>query len=155
VLTLMEEQHRIQPEEARRRGPSRWASCATVAQVARSGLAPYFVEEVRRQLEERFGERLYTETLRVATLDIDAARRRTAGAAAARSESGQLGRFRRRATQPPRCRRGRRYLQGSVVALEVATGDVLAWAAGATSAIRASTASTPRCGRRAARSPFV
>ena len=40
----------------RRRAPSATAD---------AGLAPYFAEEVRRQLEDRFGERVYDETLSV------------------------------------------------------------------------------------------
>src|SRR5262245_3175555 len=97
VLTLMEKQRRIKPEEARAaraeplgvvrdRGPG----------APRPGLAPYFVEEIRRQLEERFGERLYTETLAVTTtLDVDV--QRAAEDELERQlravESGQLGRL--------------------------------------------------------------
>jgi penicillin-binding protein 1A len=135
VLALMEEQRRIKPEEAR---AARAEPLGVVRDRGAGGpspsLAPYFVEEVRRQLEERFGERLYTETLQVTTtLDVDA--QRAAEEELARQlravESGRLGRFagpRYVAARPPG--EGTAYLQGAVIALEVGTGDVLAWVGG-------------------------
>jgi penicillin-binding protein 1A len=136
VIGLMSAQGRLEVGEAvaaratalavvRRRGPAG----------VDPGLAPYFVEEVRRQLEEQLGERLYEETLRITTtLDLDLQRaaedelRRQLRA----TETGALGRFRGprydAATAPPD--NDTPYLQGAVVALDVATGDVTAWVGG-------------------------
>ncbi|HET8644895.1 MAG TPA: PBP1A family penicillin-binding protein, partial [Vicinamibacteria bacterium] len=136
VLQLMEDQRRITAEQSQ-------AAQAAPLGVVRPrgpagldpGLAPYFVEEVRRQLEERFGERLYAETMQVTTtLDVDAQRAaeeelekqlRTV-------ESGGLGRFRgpRFAASTLPLGESTPYLQGAMVALEVGTGDVLAWVGG-------------------------
>ena len=136
VLTLMQAQGRLGAEDAqaaraaplgvvRRRGPAG----------ADPGLAPYFVEEVRRQLEDQLGERLYEETLRVTTtLDLDT--QRAAEEELQRQlravESGALGRFRgpRYAAAAPPADNGTPYLQGAVVALDVRTGDVTAWVGG-------------------------
>lgn len=112
---------------------------------ARPMFARYFAEEVRRQLEERFGESLYTTPLRVwTTLDLEA--QRAAEEELERQlrtiESGRLGRV---SKAPSRGHRGGHGsaaseagegsrstpdLQGAVVALEAASGDVLAWVGG-------------------------
>jgi penicillin-binding protein 1A len=136
VLTLMERQGRIQPAVAEK---ARAAPLGVVRRRrtgdAEKELAPYFVEDIRRQVEDRFGERLYDETLRVTTtLDVEIQRaaeeelRRQLRAV----EGGGLGHFR-----GPRYSAGAipsddvtRYLQGAVVTLEVGTGDVLAWVGG-------------------------
>lgn len=135
VLSLMEEQRRVRPDEAR-------AARAAPLGVVRSrgpglepGPAAYFVEEVRRQLEDQLGERLYTETLRVTTtLDVDA--QRAAEEELERQikavEAGRLGRFsgpRYAAGQVP-TGENTPYLQGAIVALDVASGDVVAWVGG-------------------------
>ena len=136
VLTLMEQQGRVPAATAtaarvlplgvvRRRAPA----------TADSGLAPYFAEEVRRQLEDRLGERLYDETLSITTT-LDAGLQRAAEEELERQlravESGALGRFRgpRYSATPSAGDNGTPYLQGAVVALEVGTGDVLTWVGG-------------------------
>ncbi|HVR70566.1 MAG TPA: penicillin-binding transpeptidase domain-containing protein, partial [Vicinamibacteria bacterium] len=136
VLTLMEAQGRLPADQAkaaraaplgvvRRRGPAG----------ASPGLAPYFVEEVRRQLEDRLGERLYQETLRITTtldLDLQKAAEEELERQLQAAESGKLGRFRGPgydAATPP-ADDGTPYLQGAVVALDVGTGDVTAWVGG-------------------------
>jgi len=140
VLTLMERQGRVPAATAtaartmplgvvrRRSGTS-----------ADAGLAPYFVEEVRRQLEDRLGERLYDETLTVTTT-LDVTLQRAAESELERQlravESGALGRFHgpRFAVAAPAATAalegGTPYLQGAVVALEVGRGDVLSWVGG-------------------------
>ena len=139
VLMLMEQQGRVPAATAtaartmplgvvRRRAPA----------TTDAGLAPYFAEEVRRQLEDRLGERLYDETLTVTTT-LDAGLQRAAEAEMERQlravETGALGTFRGArysASVPPPAGAdsGTPYLQGAVVSLEVGTGDVLAWMGG-------------------------
>jgi penicillin-binding protein 1A len=136
VITLMEEQGRIpwiQAKEARE-APLRLAPAPRQTRVE-SGLAPYFVEQVRRELEERFGPALYTRPLRVVTT-LDSRIQRAAEEELLRQlklvESGTLGAF-----QGPRysalaelSEDGTPYLQGAFVLLEAQTGDVLAWVGG-------------------------
>ena len=136
ILGVMEQQRRVTAEAARRAraepiavAPRRpWAGNAP-------GLGAYYVEEVRRQLEDRFGERVYDETMTIATtLDVGLQRaaedelERQLGAA----ERGALGRL---LPAPQRGAgdeetSGSPDLEGAVVALDVATGDVLAWVGG-------------------------
>ena len=95
VLTLMEQQGRVPAATATaaRTMPLGIVRRRTGAS-ADAGLAPYFVEEVRRQLEDRLGERLYDETLTVTTT-LDAGLQRAAeeraGAPAARGGVGRAG----------------------------------------------------------------
>jgi penicillin-binding protein 1A len=140
VLTLMEQQERVPAATAtaartmplgvvRRRAPA----------TAEAGLAPYFAEEVRRQLEDRLGERLYDETLTITTT-LDAGLQRAAESELERQlravETGALGAFRgprySASAAPPATAAdsGTPYLQGAVVSLEVGSGDVLAWVGG-------------------------
>jgi penicillin-binding protein 1A len=136
VLTLMEQQGRLTREaaEAARAQPLRVAARPGVSGAA-PPLAGWFVEEVRRELEETLGPDLYDEKLRVhTTLDADA--QAAAQEELARQlesvEKGALGRFSGPAYDAalgedmdvtP-------YLQGAVVTLDVASGDVLAWVGG-------------------------
>jgi len=113
---------------------------------ARPAFARYFAEEVRRQLEERFGESLYATPLRIWTT-LDLATQRAAEEELERQlraiESGRLGRTSKAhagaggATGDDGAsgehlagNKSGRELQGAVVALEVASGDVLAWVGG-------------------------
>jgi penicillin-binding protein 1A len=136
VLTLMERQRRVPAATAAASramplGVIRRRATAT----ANAGLAPYFAEEVRRQIEDLFGERAYDETLQVTTT-LDAGLQRAAEEELRRQlravESGALGRFAgpRYAPASASGESGTPYLQGAVVALEVGTGDVLAWVGG-------------------------
>jgi penicillin-binding protein 1A len=136
VIALMARQGRIEADEAaaakaaglgvvRRRGPAG----------AEPGLAPYFVEEVRRQLEDQLGERLYEETLRITTtldLDLQKAAEQELQRQLKAVEAGGLGRFRGPRYDPatPPTDNGTPYLQGAIVALDVASGDVTAWVGG-------------------------
>jgi penicillin-binding protein 1A len=91
-----------------------------------TSFARYFVQEVRRELEERFGDRLYTQQVRVwTTLDVDAERaaEQELGRQLRAIEAGKLGRFAGAAAAGDR-------LEGAVVVLAAGTGDVLAWVGG-------------------------
>jgi penicillin-binding protein 1A len=93
------------------------------------------VEEVRRDLEERFAEHLYEDSLRIhTTLDVEA--QRAAEEELVRQlraiDGGALGRFAGpgyRADVSP-AEDGTPYLQGAVVMLDSRTGDVRAWVGG-------------------------
>src|SRR5690606_15717667 len=87
----------------------------------RSGipLGAYFIDVVRGQLEDRFGEELYRSRLRIhTTLDRDAQR------SAEKELEGQVERL------DKQVRQGDGELQGAVVVLEATTGDVLALVGG-------------------------
>jgi penicillin-binding protein 1A len=137
VLSLMAEQKRISEREAE---AARKASLGVVpkprAEKPDAPFAGYFVEEVRRELEDRLGDDFYAHKLRVyTTLD------RTAEKAAEEElerqlraiEGGALGPF-----SAPRYAPSLQvaddgetpYLQGAVVAIDATTGDVLAWVGG-------------------------
>ena len=98
-------------------------------------LGAYFVQLVRRQLEGELGEDIYTKKLRVhTTLDVTAQRAAEEELARAlrHAESGALGtvsgaRYQGYDHWSPE---GPRYLQGSVVVMEVETGDILALVGG-------------------------
>jgi penicillin-binding protein 1A len=108
-------------------------------------IAPYFVDEVRHQLEERFGGSLYDRPVRVwTTLDlgtqraaeeelerqlqvIEAGKRGRAAKAGARAAAGG-GAVGGGANDPPAA--ASRGLEGAVVTLSADSGDVLAWVGG-------------------------
>jgi penicillin-binding protein 1A len=99
------------------------------------GFAPYFVEAVRAQLEERFGDELYTSRLRVhTTLDQTAqkAAEEELAAQLRRIERGTYGRFRAGSfdASSGAGQAGSEYLQGAVVMMEAATGNVVALVGG-------------------------
>jgi penicillin-binding protein 1A len=102
--------------------------------------APYFVEAVRRELEARFGELLYTGGLRIHTA-VDPVLQRTAEQGLEehlrRIERGEFGGFRgpsyqqfTASLQPGQAVTHTPYLQGIVVALDPATGLVRAMVGG-------------------------
>lgn len=136
VLTLMEQQRRV---------PARAADEARRAPLGLSrgeeheedpGFAPYFVAEVRRRLEESFGGELYDQPLLVqTTLDrnLQKAAEEELKAQLRAIEAGKLGSFdgpRRGEDGAIRPDGEPAYLQGAAVAMEVGTGDVLAWVGG-------------------------
>src|SRR5207247_2784499 len=86
--------------------------------------AGYFIEEVRRELEELLGGDLYDQRLRIRTT-LDLAAQRAAEQELDRQlrviESGGLGRFRPQ---------GDGALQGAVVMVGTQEGDVRAWVGG-------------------------
>ena len=158
VLTLMEQQGRIPAAEAAaaRKAPLGVLSRSRAGR-SDDGPAPHFVEQVRRELEERFGEELYDEPLRIhTTLDVGA--QKAAEEELIRQlktvEGGSAGRLRgpKYAVHPADdaalrvpARRGGRPRRGAPATCWPG------WAA-ATSCIRASTAWWPRGGRPGARS---
>ena len=135
VLTLMEQQKRVTPAEA---AAGRKASLGVLSRsrAGRSddGPAPHFVEQVRREMEERFGEELYDEPLRIHTT-LDIAAQKAAEEELLKQlrtvEGGSAGRLRgpKYAVHPTDAA-APAYLQGAVVALAVRNGDVLAWVGG-------------------------
>jgi penicillin-binding protein 1A len=137
VLTLMEEQKRITPAQA---AAAKKAGLGVVSRprarrAAAAPVAGWFVEEVRRQLEEAMGSDLYRAKLKVhTTLDLNA--QRAAEEELARQlaaiESGSLGPYRapRYSAALDPSTETTPYLQGAVVAMEAETGDVLAWVGG-------------------------
>jgi penicillin-binding protein 1A len=140
VLRAMEETGVLTPAEAQvaRDMPLNLAPPAGVMR------APYFVEQIRRDLEERFGELLYTGGLRIyTTLDPDLQLEAEAALEAQlqQVERGTYGWYRhisyerftadqadeegatRQAVETP-------YLQGTVISLNPHNGDVLAMVGG-------------------------
>jgi penicillin-binding protein 1A len=96
--------------------------------------APYFVEAVRRRLEEELGDALYTQGLTIhTTLDVDlqAIAEEELRAQMHAIESGAYGRF-RHTTYAVALRdtateqEWTPYLQAAIVLMDAATGDVLA-----------------------------
>jgi 1A family penicillin-binding protein len=136
VLDLMAAQGRIARREA---AAARVAPLGIVPPPRQSrveaGLAPWFVEQVRRDLEERFGADLYSRPLRIRTT-LDSRAQRAAEEELARQlkalESGQQGTFSgpRYAAEAVPEPDGTAYLQGAVVTIDPRNGDVLAWVGG-------------------------
>lgn len=136
VLTLMQDQGRISRflAQGARRSPLGVVRAPRQEQVE-SGLAPYFVEQVRRELEGRFGPSLYAQPLRIVTT-LDSTVQRAAEEELRRQlkrvEDGEMGLF-----EGPRyslvseiAEDGTPYLQGAFVMLDARSGDVLAWVGG-------------------------
>ncbi|MDF1502807.1 PBP1A family penicillin-binding protein [Roseisolibacter sp. H3M3-2] len=106
--------------------------------------APYFVEWVRRQLEEKFGRQLYEDGLKVyTTLDVDmqSAAERALEAQLKRIEAGRFGAYRhttfeqyqargRDDAEETRATANSPYLQGAFVAVDPRTGAVRALVGG-------------------------
>ncbi|MDT8368838.1 MAG: PBP1A family penicillin-binding protein [Longimicrobiales bacterium] len=137
VLDLMADQARLPVEEARaaRARPVRLLPEPALEARHTTRFAPYFVEEVRRFLEGEMGERIHAERFTIhTTLEIEA---QTAAEEELRDqlravESGAFGRFRgpsyRHAPAPEPG--GTAYLQGAVIVLDLAGGEIRAWVGG-------------------------
>ena len=107
-----------------------------------SGVAEYFVEHVRQQLEARFGRELYTSGYRIYTtldLDIQQAAERALEARLEAIESGADGKFTHetyrqymdsRSDNGEQSRNTTPYLQGLAVTLEAKTGHIRAMIGG-------------------------
>lgn len=101
--------------------------------------APYFVESVRRILEDQLGRALYTEGYTIHTT-LDLATQHAAEAELGRQlraiEAGSFGVYRHasyataRADTAAQRQEGTRYLQGAVVVMDARAGDVLALVGG-------------------------
>jgi penicillin-binding protein 1A len=104
--------------------------------------APYFVEWVRRQLEEKYGKGLYDQGLKVYTtldLDLQGAAERSLDRQLRAVESGQFGAFPHRSyesylarasSSAPEDAVSSPYLQGAFVAMDPRTGAVRALVGG-------------------------
>jgi penicillin-binding protein 1A len=134
VLRAMLEAGYIRPEEAE-------AAMREPMRVAREGRTTrqrgsYYVERVRRELEEQMGERLYARGLRVYTA-YDPTAQQAAEQEVARQadaiEGGAFGRF-RHPTYPESKGKdddaGTPYLQGSAVLMNARNGEILALVGG-------------------------
>jgi penicillin-binding protein 1A len=136
VISLMEKQGRLPSAAAAaaRQEPIKVVPESKGPQSA-APFAAWFVEEVRRELEEKLGPDLYDEKLRIHTT-LDAEVQRAAQEELADQlkavERGELGRFpgpvydEATATDEDVTP----YLQGAVVVLDVESGNVLAWVGG-------------------------
>jgi penicillin-binding protein 1A len=105
-------------------------------------IAPYFVEWVRQQLDEKFGPRVYTQGLKVFTtldLDMQSAAERAMENQLRTIESGKLGAFRHTTYEQFIARGGSPnetgnaespYLQGAFVAIDPRSGAVRALVGG-------------------------
>ena len=133
VLSLMQAQGRITPERAAAAKDadvrlSRWQPARN-----RRRKAPYFVEQVKRQLEARFGADLYAGLKVYTTLDprAQAAAERQLENQLVAIENGAFGRFRGpRRSQFTKGAAETPYLQGGVVLMDARTGDVKALVGG-------------------------
>ncbi len=101
--------------------------------------APYFVEAVRRILEDQLGDAIYTQGYTINTtldLKMQAALEEELSKQLVAIESGRFGAFRHRtlasvqADSSERSTEGTEYLQGAGIIMEAATGDVLALTGG-------------------------
>jgi 1A family penicillin-binding protein len=141
VLNLMRDQGYITPEEA-----EAWKAFPLVLTSRRTSygdVAPYFVEWLRSTiLEPRFGRDLYEKGLRIYTtldLDMQEAAERALQSQLDEIEAGVYsnGKFEGHMTYREYMERGREeqrsfseYLQGSLLALDVKTGYILAMVGG-------------------------
>ncbi|MCC7054035.1 MAG: PBP1A family penicillin-binding protein [Gemmatimonadaceae bacterium] len=139
VLELLREQHIISDADA----SLAKAYPLQLAQRTETGdIAPYFVEWVRKQLDEQFGRQLYEQGLKVyTTLDIDMqlAAERAMEQQLRAIEGGRFGAYKfltyeqhfARAGDDDRAESGiTPYLQGAFVALDPRTGGVRAMVGG-------------------------
>ena len=116
-----------------------------LARKAESGeLAPYFVEFVRRQLEQQFGDKIYTDGLKVyTTLDIEMqqAAERNLERQIQAIESGKYGAFRHTTMEQYEARNANGdnggntvpnspYLQGAVISMDPRNGAIRALVGG-------------------------
>lgn len=136
VINLLRDQGKLTPAsaEAWKAYPVRLSSRSDY-----TGVADYFVEQVRQELQDRFGMELYRAGLRVHTtldLDIQQSAERALEHQLEQIEAGALGTFPHRSyaaymeartegtgeTSP--------YLQGAVITMDARTGAVLALVGG-------------------------
>jgi 1A family penicillin-binding protein len=133
VLALMAEQGRIEAADAEQ-AQSRPLRVVAERPPPREEPppAPYFVRAVRRALEARLGDALYSQPLRIHTTldrDVQAAAERALAGRLRAIEAGSHGRFggeRRYGAADAVTPTGTLYLQGAAVVMEAETGDVLA-----------------------------
>ncbi|MDE3126958.1 MAG: PBP1A family penicillin-binding protein, partial [Gemmatimonadota bacterium] len=107
-------------------------------------IAPYYIEWIRQQLDQRFGQRLYEQGLKVYTtldLDLQSAAERALENELRAIEAGKYGPYRHQTFEQYLARSGEGegdarndanspYLQGAFVAMDPRTGAVLAMVGG-------------------------
>src|SRR5712691_10442257 len=140
ILNLLRDNSLLSPEDA-----ERWKAYPLLLSSHSdfSGVAEYFVEYVRQQLDARFGSDLYKSGFRVYTtldLDIQQAAERALEARLQAIESGADGKFphqtyrqymdSRPETAETNDRTPTPYLQGLVVTLDTKTGNIRAMVGG-------------------------
>ncbi|HEX2250662.1 MAG TPA: penicillin-binding transpeptidase domain-containing protein, partial [Gemmatimonadales bacterium] len=140
VVNLLRDNRLLNTEEA-----ERWKAYPLLlsSHSDYSGVAEYFVEYVRQQLEARFGRELYTSGYRIYTtldLDIQQAAERALEARLEAIESGADGKFSHMTYRQYLESKGENgdddsrtttpYLQGLVVTLEAKTGHIRAMVGG-------------------------
>ena len=133
VLRMMAAQGSVPVQEAE-------AAMREPLQLARGSVdldvrAPYFVEEVRREVEDHLGEAVYTEGYTIHTtldLSLQEAAESELDAQLDAIESGRYGRYVHPSYEPGASEGGGRtpYLQGAIVVMDTRTGDVLAMVGG-------------------------
>ena len=135
ILGMMTEQGKISEAAAARARKSQIAAKRDPPpRRIEAAIAPYFVEAVRRVLEERFGEDLYTAPLRVHTT-LDRRAQRAAEEELTRQlrsiENGSFGRYRgERYSSKAEPADQTEYVQGAMVVLDSWHGDVVAHVGG-------------------------
>jgi len=135
VLDMMAAQGRIAAGEAESARAARLSVRRDLPPDRRSpSFAPYFVEAVRHELEDRLGEDLYTARLRIhTTLDRHAQEivEQELSRQLRAVENGEYGRFRGRRYSSALDPSGDpEYLQGAALLMQVQTGDILALVGG-------------------------
>jgi penicillin-binding protein 1A len=134
VLSLMATQGRITQERAAQAKEAQVRLARWEPERRRRNRAPYFVEQVRRELEARFGAELYGGGLKVyTTLDpvAQAAAERQLEGQIRNIENGTFGRFRGpRRSQHQRGAAETEYLQGAALVMDAKDGDVRALVGG-------------------------
>lgn len=135
ILSLMVEQGKVGAEEAARAKKAPLGARRDPPKRARESLtAPYFVEALRRVLEDRFGENLYTVPMRVYTT-LDSNAQRAAEQELSKQlrsiENGAFGRYegKRYSAQAP-AGDETEYVQGAIVVMNARTGAIMAQVGG-------------------------
>ncbi|MEX2281148.1 MAG: PBP1A family penicillin-binding protein [Gemmatimonadota bacterium] len=136
VLALMLAQDRITAKEA---AGARGAALRVSSKPRRGsnddGFAPYYVDVIRRMMEDRFGDAVYERRLKVFTT-LDTRAQGAAEEEVSRQlrtlEAGALGRLNgpKYASAGSSDEDGTRYVQGAAVVVDVRTGDVRALVGG-------------------------
>jgi penicillin-binding protein 1A len=135
ILTEMAKQGKLSAKEAERAKQTKLAVWRDPPRRRReSTVAPYFVEAVRRVLEDRFGEDFYTSPLRIYTT-LDRRAQQVAEEELTRQlravESGAFGQFKGSRYSPyARDQVETDYLQGAVVIIDARNGAVIAHVGG-------------------------
>ena len=139
VISLLRDANLIDPSSAR---AAQAAPLQLAKQAQADQTAPYFVDWIRQQLDDRFGRRLYEQGLKVYTtldLDLQTAAERSLERQIRDVEAGKYGAFphttyarymRSSASDPDQENVNSPYLQGAFVAMDPRTGAIRALVGG-------------------------